>query len=61
MQIWAEREKYITIKEVCERLKLSRRTIYRHLAYGELKATKLGQWRVKVKDLEAFMDDNANK
>lgn len=46
-----------TLDEVSERVKLARRTLYRYVRDGRLKAVKIGnQWRVSAKDLTDFMD-----
>jgi len=51
-------DKYYTIKEVMELLKLSDETIYRHIRSGKLKAIRVGnQWRVSQKALNAFMGE----
>jgi len=45
-----------TIQEVADLLKVSRKTIYRYIASGKLKATKIGQWRIKEADLNKLID-----
>lgn len=49
--------KLYTMKEVAEILKLNRRTIYRYLKDGKLKATKVGrEWRITEPQLLAFIN-----
>ena len=46
-----------TPEEVAKHLKASRRTVYRWIEKGELKAFKAGKLvRITRKDLEAFLD-----
>jgi excisionase family DNA binding protein len=53
---------YYTLPEVAERLKVSRRTVYRWVQSGELSAHKLGpdrpgvEWRIGEDDLEEFLE-----
>lgn len=52
---------YYTLPEVAERLKVSRRTVYRWVQSGALSAHKLGpdrpgvEWRIGEDDLENFL------
>ena len=48
-------EKLYTLPEVAEILKVSRKTIYRYIKSGKLKATKIGQWRIKQGDLDKLL------
>jgi len=48
-------EKLFTLKETAKILRVSERTIMRYLKSGKLKASKLGQWRIKESDLERFL------
>ncbi len=54
---------YLTIDEVAERLKVSRRTVYRWIERGELPAYKLGpdrpgvEWRIGEEDLIKFLEE----
>jgi excisionase family DNA binding protein len=53
---------YYTLPEVAERLKVSRRTVYRWVQSGDLQAHKLGpdkpgvEWRIGEEDLEKFLE-----
>ena len=53
-------EKLFTLKETAKILRVSERTIMRYLKSGELKASKLGQWRIKESDLEKFLNKSSN-
>jgi len=54
-------EKLFTLKETAKILRVSERTILRYLKSGKLKASKLGQWRIKESDLEKFLKLTQNK
>ncbi len=53
-------EKYLTLKQAAEKLHVKMRTIYRYVAEKELRATKIGSWRVEEKDLQDFIDSRSN-
>ena len=45
-----------TPEELAEKLKVSKRAVYKWLQKGELKAFKAGKmWRITREDLEAFL------
>lgn len=46
-----------TTNEVAEILKVNRRTIFRYIKSGKLKAVKIGQWRIKQADLDNFINN----
>lgn len=54
-------EKFLMIKEVAKKLRVSERTVMRYIKAKKLIASKMGQWRVKIDDLEKFFDKNKNK
>jgi len=54
-------EDFLTIKEAAEKLSVSERTILRYIETKKLRASKIGQWRIRVADIETFFDENANK
>lgn len=57
----------LTVEEVAERLKVHKRTVYRRIKEGSLKAVKLGRlWRVPEDALDRFisshyLEDEAEK
>ncbi len=52
----------LTVHEVAEMLKLKESTIRNLIASKRLRAIKFGrEWRVAVRDLEAFLNENANR
>lgn len=51
-----EKEELLTVEEICRVTRLSRPTIYRHLAAGTLTAFKLGARTVfRAEDVRRFM------
>lgn len=52
--------KLLTIGEVAEILRVSTRTINRYIEAGRLRASRIGQWRIKESDLEKFLKRNSN-
>jgi len=53
-------DKLLTLKETAKLLRVSERTIMRYLKSGKLKASKVGQWRIKESDLDRFLKENEN-
>ena len=51
--------KFFTVKELCETLQVTRKTVIHWIETGELRAFKLGSgkrlWRVREQDLKAFI------
>ncbi|HEX8600782.1 MAG TPA: helix-turn-helix domain-containing protein [Chloroflexia bacterium] len=52
----------LTVEEVAQRLRLNPFTIRRLLREGVLRGSKVGkrQWRVQVRDLEAYLGQRSN-
>ena len=48
-------QKLYTIQQVTEILQVSKKSVYRYIKSGKLKATKIGQWRIKKEDLDKFI------
>ncbi len=48
-------QKLYTVQEVSNILKVSKKTIYRMIKSGKLKAVKVGQWRIKQEDLDKLL------
>ena len=53
-------EKLLTLKETAKVLRVSERTIMRYLKSGKLKASRVGQWRIKQSDLNKFLEKYSN-
>ena len=53
-------DKLLTIKEVAEILRVSERSVNRYIEFGRLRASRIGQWRIKQSDLEKFLKENLN-
>ncbi|MBU6406556.1 MAG: helix-turn-helix domain-containing protein [Alphaproteobacteria bacterium] len=51
----------LTVHETAEQLKVKESTIRAWIRHGKLRAIKFGrEWRITVKDLERFLNENAN-
>ena len=54
-------DKLLTIEEIAKVLRVSTRSVIRYIDSGKLKASKIGDWRIKQSDLERFLEDVSNK
>lgn len=52
--------KLLTIREVAKILRVSERSVLRYIESGRLRASRIGQWRIKESDLEKFLKENSN-
>lgn len=52
---------FLTVKEVANTLRVSQRSVMRYIKAKRLRATKIGQWRIKRTDLDIFISRNSNK
>ena len=53
-------EKFLTVKEVAKKLRVSQRSVMRYIKAKKLVASKMGQWRIKEGDLDRFFKRNIN-
>lgn len=53
--------KYLTVREVATRLEISEESVRDLIKDKELKAVKIGQWRISQKDLIEFVQSRTNK
>lgn len=53
--------KYLTVKKVAVQLDVSEEWVRDLIAKKEIKATKIGKWRIKQEDLEMFIESRTNK
>lgn len=49
-------KKYYKVKEIAEELSVSKKTIFRYIQSGQLKAHKLGQWKIYLQDYKNFLN-----
>jgi len=52
---------YLTVEQVAKQLGLTEYRIRELIREKQIRATKIGQWRVKPEDLEAFIESRTNK
>lgn len=56
-----KKDKLLTLQEVKKILRVSDRSMYRYIAEGKLKATKIGYWKISEKDLQDFVKKQSNR
>lgn len=54
-------QQLLTIGEVAKILRVSGRSVNRYIESGKLTASKIGVWRIKQSDLDAFLVKTSNK
>lgn len=52
---------YLTVRQVAEQLGLTEYRIRELIREKQIRATKIGQWRIKPEDLEEFIKARTNK
>ena len=52
---------YLTVEQVAKQLGLTEYRIRELIREKQIRATKIGQWRIKPKDLEEFINARTNK
>jgi len=52
---------YLTVRQVAKRIGLSEYRIRELIREKQIRATKIGQWRVKPADLKKFIKSRTNK
>ncbi len=52
--------KYLTVREVATKLDISEEAVRDLIKNKELKAVKIGQWRIKPDELEKFIKSRSN-
>jgi len=54
-------KKYFTVKQVSMKLDVTEKWVRDLINAKEIKATKIGKWRINPEDLEAFIKTRTNK
>jgi len=52
---------YLTVEEVAKQLGLSEYRVRELIREKQIRATKIGQWKVRPEDLEEFVKARTNK
>ncbi len=52
---------YFTVRQVSKKLGLTEYRIRQLICEKQIRATKIGQWRIKPEDLEEFIKARTNK
>jgi len=53
-------EKLFTIEEIANILRVHTRTVTRYIESKKLKASKIGEWRIKESELNSFLENTSN-
>ncbi len=53
-------KQYLSVKDIAEKFGVTEEWIRDLIQAGKIKATKIGRWRVKPKDLQEFIDSRKN-
>ena len=53
-------KKYLTVRQVAKKLDITEEWVRDLIKAKEIKATKIGQWRIKPEDFEAFIKSRTN-
>ncbi len=53
--------KYLIVREAAKRLDLTEERVRELINLKEIRATKVGKWRIKPEDLDAFIKRRMNK
>lgn len=54
-------KKHLTVRQVAEELGLTEYRIRQLIREKQIRATKIGQWRIKPEDLEDFIQRRTNR
>lgn len=52
---------YLTVEQVAKQLGLSEYRVRELIREKHIRATKIGQWRIKLEDLREFIKSRTNK
>lgn len=52
------KDQHLNIEEAAKYLNIGKRTLYRYLHTGRIKAAKIGYWRFRKEDLDEFIEQS---
>ena len=55
-----KKKRFLNIKKVAKRLQIGERSVYRYIEKKQLKAIKIGGWRITERDLQDFIKRSSN-
>ena len=61
MFTYTDENELLTIEQVCEKLFISHTTAYKLLQSGEIKAFKLGTWKIPAKSVYEYINKKVSK
>jgi len=53
-------KKYLTVRDIAKKFGVTEEWIRDLIQAGKIKATKIGSWRIKEKDLQSFIKSRRN-
>ena len=53
--------KYLTVKQVAKKIDLTEERVRELINLKQIRATKIGRWRIKPEDLEEFIKSRTNR
>jgi len=53
-------KKYLTVREVAKKLDITEEWVRDLIALKQIKAVKIGQWKIKPEDLKKFIKSRTN-
>ena len=53
--------KYLTVRQAAKRLDLTEERVRELINLKEIRATKVGKWRIKPEDMDAFVKSRMNR
>ena len=54
-------KKYLSVRQVANKLDITEEWVRDLIAKKEIKATKVGKWRINPEDLDTFIEARTNK
>ena len=54
-------KEYLTVRDVAEQLDITEEWVRDLIARKEIKAYKIGKWRIKPEDLDSFLSSRCNE
>lgn len=61
MMSYMDENELISIEQLCERLFISTTTAYKLLQSGEIRAFKLGTWKIPLKSVNEYIDKKCSR
>ncbi len=53
--------RYLTVRKAAKKIDLTEERVRELINLGQIKATKIGKWRIKPENLQRFIESRTNK